>query len=196
MWTPDVAIGQALWWAGRSTAFCVGAVACAGIAIGVLQTKGLFQPAQLGRGLESYRVGAFSGRLRQSLADAALGLVRACVVLAFILPLVWEFLDRAPLAWEDLNGGSLSLYGGLLKGLLIRGALALVVIAAAAYALARWQFFRKHRMSLQELKEEHRDDEGDPHSKAVRKHEHRAMLFSEIEKRVRRSKVVIVRRGT
>jgi flagellar biosynthesis protein FlhB len=174
----------------------VGAVALAGVAVGVLQTRGLFQPMQLARGLESYRVGAFVGRLRHNLVDAALGGVRACVVVAFLFPLVWLFLERAPLAWEDLSAASLSLYGDLLKGLWMRGGMALVAIAGVGYALARWQFLRKHRMSLQEMKEEHRDDEGDQHTKALRKHEHRAMLFSEVEKRVRRSKVVIVRRGT
>jgi flagellar biosynthesis protein FlhB len=49
-------------------------------------------------------------------------------------------------------------------------------------------------MTLQEVREEHKEDEGDPHQKSQRKHEHRAMLMSEVEKRVRRAKVVIVRR--
>jgi len=49
-------------------------------------------------------------------------------------------------------------------------------------------------MSLQEMKDEHKEDEGDPHAKAARKHEHKMLLFAEIEKRVRRSKVVVVSR--
>jgi flagellar biosynthesis protein FlhB len=50
-------------------------------------------------------------------------------------------------------------------------------------------------MSLQELKDEHKDEEGDPHTKASRKHEHKMLLMSEIEKRIKRSKVVVVRKS-
>jgi flagellar biosynthetic protein FlhB len=40
------------------------------------------------------------------------------------------------------------------------------VIAAADIALVRWRFLRNLRMSRQDLREEARDSEGDPHIKA------------------------------
>ena len=51
---------------------------------------------------------------------------------------------------------------------------------------------RQNRMSLQELKDEFKESEGDQHFKSAQKQEHRAMLFSEIRKRVQRAKVVVV----
>jgi flagellar biosynthesis protein FlhB len=49
-------------------------------------------------------------------------------------------------------------------------------------------------MSFEELREEHRESEGDPHFRAARRHEHQAMALAEIEKRVRNAKVLVIRR--
>jgi flagellar biosynthesis protein FlhB len=84
----------------------------------------------------------------------------------------------------------------MVRSVMFRGAVALTVIAAVSYAISWWNFMRQYRMSLQEMKDEHKEDEGDPHAKAARKHEHKMLLFAEIEKRVRRSKVVVVSRMT
>ncbi len=48
----------------------------------------------------------------------------------------------------------------------LAGALALVLIAAADYAYQRWQVEKSLKMSKSELKEERRQNEGDPHLKA------------------------------
>jgi type III secretory pathway component EscU len=47
-------------------------------------------------------------------------------------------------------------------------------------------------MSLDELKREHREDCGDPQTKAQRQALHRSMSYEEIVRRTRRSKVIIV----
>jgi flagellar biosynthetic protein FlhB len=49
-------------------------------------------------------------------------------------------------------------------------------------------------MSFEELKEEHRQSEGDPHLRAARRNEHQIMAMAEVEKRVRGAKVLIVQR--
>lgn len=195
VWTPEVAISEALRLAARSIALLVGAVALSGVVCGVAQTKGLFLPSQLVRGFEQYRPGSFVNRIKQGAIDASVGIIRCCVVLFLLMPVFAILLGMAPTAWEHLSGGAIPAFSELLWELCIRGGLALTVIAGVAYALARWRFNRQHRMTLQEVREEHKDDEGDPHAKAHRKQEHRAMLFSEVEKRVRRAKVVIVRKA-
>ena len=53
---------------------------------------------------------------------------------------------------------------------------------------------RQNRMSFEEVKEEYKESEGDPHLRAARRHEHQAMAMSEIEKQVRSSKVLVIRK--
>jgi flagellar biosynthetic protein FlhB len=53
---------------------------------------------------------------------------------------------------------------------------------------------RQHRMSLEEAREEYKEDEGDPHMKSARRHEHEAMILSELARRVRSAKVIVVSR--
>lgn len=197
VWTPQVALGEAAWLGFLASLLIVGVLAGSGVAAGVSQTKLLFLPAQLLRGFEQYKPGAFFGRVKQNLSDSLLGLVRCCVVGLVLLPVFCELATFVPSPLE----GTMVDYGlqaveSIVWSLYLRGAVALSVIAAIAYGLARWRFYRQHKMSLQEMKDEYKEDEGDPHVKAQRKHEHRALLFAEVEKRVKRSKVVVVRRMT
>jgi type III secretion protein U len=59
-------------------------------------------------------------------------------------------------------------HSGMLRLLLWCGGL-FVVLGAADLAFQRWQFTRDNRMSVYEVKREHRENEGDPHLKAERK---------------------------
>jgi flagellar biosynthesis protein FlhB len=77
---------------------------------------------------------------------------------------------------------------------LTRGAVAITVLAGLGYGVARWKFFRQHSMSLEEVREEYKQDEGDPHVKSARKHEHEALVMGEIERRVKKAKVIVVRK--
>lgn len=62
------------------------------------------------------------------------------------------------------------------KGLIQQIAIILVVLAAADYMYQRYSFKKKMRMSKQEIKEEHKQMEGDPQVKSQRKARYQAML--------------------
>jgi flagellar biosynthesis protein FlhB len=47
-------------------------------------------------------------------------------------------------------------------------------------------------MSHQELKDEYKDSEGDPHAKAYRSAVQRSIAMQSLEQRVRRAKVIVV----
>jgi flagellar biosynthesis protein FlhB len=196
VWTPEVALVEASWLGCKVVGLLVGVVGFSGFAVGMAQSKGLFLPSQLFRGAEQYKPGAFIGRVKQSCIDVALGLVRVCFVLLLVGPIVIAVAYITPSAFEGSENEAYQGFYRLIRSVFVKGGFALLVIAVVAYALARWRFYKQLKMSLQEVKDEHRQDEGDPHSKAARKHEHRALLFSEVEKRVKRSKVVVVRRST
>lgn len=59
-------------------------------------------------------------------------------------------------------------------------------------AMGLWQFRQKTRMSDQEVRQEHKDDSGDPLVKGQQRSLHHAMLHEELVKAVKRSKVVFV----
>lgn len=69
------------------------------------------------------------------------------------------------------------------------------ICGLADYWLRRRAFFREQSMSLEELKREHREDEGDPHVRAARKALHRSLTIGEIASRTRRAKVVVVKKN-
>jgi len=196
VWTPQVAFVQASWLGLKVIALLVGAVAGSAVVVELAQTKGLFLPSQLLQGASQYKPGAFIGRVKQACIDVALGMIRCGLILILVAPVVISLLGITPSAFDGATGEASHGFYLLLRSVFVRGGYGLLIIAVVAYALARWRFYRQLKMSLQEVKDEHKEDEGDPHTKAARKHEHRMLLFSDIEKRVRRSKVVVVRPAT
>lgn len=195
VWTPQVAFAEGLREAFTMSALIAGALAGGGLFIGIVQTKGLLLSSQLSRGFEQYKPGAFVGRARQSFVDAWFGCVRCAVVILSTVPIVSRLAWERPTVTQVGTSQALGVYWSLVRTVVICGAVSITIIAIASYALARWKFFRQLRMSLQELKDEYKEDEGDPHAKSARKHEHRALLFAEVEQRIKRSKVVIVSRA-
>ena len=168
----------------------VGGLACVALATGMAQTKFLLCPSQLIGGFQQYRPGSYLAKIRQGLVDSLMGCVRCACVLFLVAPVLLLVGRMTP------GGvlGSCALFGALIRSVIIRGAVAFTVIAGMAYGISWWKFMRQYRMSLQEMKDEHKEDEGDPHAKAARKQEHKTLLYAEIERRVRRSKVVVVSR--
>lgn len=195
VWTPQVALSEALWEAFKISGLLVGIVAGSGLIAGLAQTRGLFLPSQLLKGFEQYKPGAYIGRLRQNVVDALLGIGRCSVVLVFVLGPLGALMGAQPTAIGSSPQLLFAVYWSMVKMTLLLGGVSFTLLGVVAYALVRWKFYRQMRMSLQEVRDEHKEDEGDPHTKSARKHEHRALLFSEVEKRVKRSKVVVVSRA-
>jgi flagellar biosynthetic protein FlhB len=192
VWTPQVALAEASWLGLKVLVFLTGVVAVASCSVEVMQAKGLFAPSQLLKGAEAYQPGALIGKIKQALLDSAVGLVR-CLLLGIVLyPILVSITKIEPSAFIGIESDAEIGFVRVVRQLLLRGGMFLLLIAAVGYFLARWRFLKGLRMNLQELKDEHKENEGDPHSKAARKHEHRMLLMSEVEKRVKRSKVVIV----
>lgn len=194
VWTPQVAFAEASWLGCKVIGLLVGVVGFSGFAVGLAQSRGLFEPSLLLKGAEQYKPGAFIGRVKESCIDVALGLLRCCFVLLLVAPGVMAIAKITPSAFTGSENEAYQGFYGFIRGVFVMGGYSLLIIGAVAYALARWRFYKQLKMSLQEVRDEYKEDEGDPHTKSARKHEHRSLLFSEVEKRVKRSKVVVVRR--
>jgi flagellar biosynthesis protein FlhB len=177
----------------KTIVLLVGVVALSGVCTGLIQSKGAFLPNQILQGFEQYRPSAIFGKFKQGGVEVILGGLRVGLIVLILMPLFLEIFSIVPGVFVGREGLAREEFYRIIKGVFFRGGGALTIIAFIAYWLARWRFFRQLKMSLQEVRDEYREDEGDPHTKAARKNEHRALLLSEIERRVKSSKVVVVR---
>lgn len=69
---------------------------------------------------------------------------------------------------------------------------AFVAIAAFDLWYQGWSFRRRNRMSIEELRREHKETEGDPHVRGRRRQLHREVADAAMLDRVRRASVVVV----
>ena len=81
--------------------------------------------------------------------------------------------------------------GGMLKALLMNVALAYVIISLADFVWQRMQYRKQLMMSKEEIKQEFKEMEGDPHIKHKRKHLHQEMAMSGAAQSARRATVVV-----
>lgn len=79
----------------------------------------------------------------------------------------------------------------LLKEMMVKVAVAYAIIAAADFAWQRHHHIKQLMMSKDEVKQEYKEAEGDPHIKHERKHLHQEMLQEGGVTRARESSVVV-----
>lgn len=195
LWSPMVAFEQALWTGMRSIVILVAALALGAVIAEVTQTRGLFLPSQLIKGFNRSQPGAYLGRVKQSLVDTVFGLLRCIVLVLVFAPIFFALIAQSIFVFDLSSEQAIATLSDSVYSLVYRGGFVLIVFAIISYSMARWKFSKQNRMSLHELKEEHKEGEGDPHVKAARRHEHMVLVMSELERRVKRSKVIVVRRA-
>jgi len=192
--SPAATLKYSLLFTGALLTVGIGSVAVASVLASVLQTKGLVTSKQIVPDLTRLQPWGYVRRLREGVVDASMGVVRGAVLIVVIAPLLVTYLRHAP---ELFRAPGEWVVPGILSYLVsvaVRGLGVMVVLGGCAYFLVRWRFIKEHRMSFEEVKEEFKESEGDPHLRAARKHEHQALAMAEIEKRVRNSKVLVIRR--
>lgn len=100
-----------------------------------------------------------------------------------------------------LHLGELSLVGlvestqrmGTAIGLLLGGLLlCMLVLSLADLAFSKWQLMRKMRMTLQEMKQEHKESDGDPHMKSKMRQVMAKMSSNRLVAEVSEATVVVV----
>ena len=100
--------------------------------------------------------------------------LKACAKLILVGVISWKVIKRYSATLADLSTCSIAegvaVTGGVVARLIGYILVAMLVLGIADWMFARWQLMRKMKMTLQELKDEHKDTDGDPHVKAkVRK---------------------------
>ena len=127
----------------------------------------------------------------RSLVELTKGLFKASIF-AWIIYIAIK--DKLPEALNTVKIPFLSgvfVLGDHLWGLAIRLALLLLVIAIADYAYQKWDYEKKLKMSKHEVKEEHKQTEGDPLIKSKIRQRQREMAKRRMMASVPKSDVVI-----
>lgn len=75
------------------------------------------------------------------------------------------------------------------------GCLGMVFLGGIDYLVKRRKFFKELSMSLDDLRREHKESEGDPHIKSHRRQLHEEMCFQDQVQRVRQAKALVVKRA-
>jgi flagellar biosynthesis protein FlhB len=75
------------------------------------------------------------------------------------------------------------------------GCTAFCVAGGVEYFWRRDRFFREHSMSLEDVRREHREEEGDPIFRAHRRSQQRELALQDLATQVRKAKVIIVERA-
>jgi flagellar biosynthesis protein FlhB len=112
----------------------------------------------------------FNGVKRLFSMQSLVGLGRALIKVGLVGWVTWrglqQSLERLPQIEGTANPRVLAAFiGQSIMDLAMPAAEVLLVLAIADYAYQRWNFARNARMSKQEVKEEHKQQEGDPHVK-------------------------------
>jgi flagellar biosynthetic protein FlhB len=141
------------------------AAAVAAVAATLGQTGGLLHGKALAPSWS--RVDPLAGFKRLFGFKGVVEVVRALAKMAVVGFVVWRHLDFDALqaALHRPAGSLLGEFGAALLRLLLAVAAALAVLAGADLAWVRWQHTRRLRMSREDMRQEMRDSEGDPHVK-------------------------------
>lgn len=122
--------------------------------------------------------------------------LKGLLVAAIIGWLMWSAVrDAAPWALRGVShDGAASLLAllALLRPAVLKAAAVLLVLGVGDWALARRRHIKDLMMSHEDVKQEHKSSEGDPHHKAKRKAEHKKLASGGPARGVQKATAVVV----
>jgi len=106
----------------------------------------------------------------------------------------WTLSETFGLGGAVLNNidGAIDQSSRVLSSLLKNALVVFGLFAAFDFIQTRRKYRIKHSMSVDELRREHKEEDGNPELKGQRKHLHRAMIMQDLVTRVKKSKMIVV----
>ncbi len=188
----DAALMEALQLLAWMAAPAVVGAFLASAAVSMVMAGFHFHPQELAPKLE--RIDPAAGFKRLFSTRQLFEVVRGFLVTIVIAYLVWDAVsDAAPAVLRAVRADAA--FDEVLRraGPLLGKCLAVVVVLGVAdYALARRRHLKDLMMSREEVKEEHKSSEGDPHHKAKRKALHRQLAMGGPARGLKKATCVVV----
>ena len=127
----------------------------------------------------------------KSVVSALMGMVKIILLLVLIYTSLRELVSvSGRYLYADLTGACTHMFMAIFS-MLLRVAMAFLVLAAVDYLYQWWSFEKDMRMSKQEVKEEYKQTEGDPQIKGRIKQVQRQMAQSRMMQLVPEADVII-----
>jgi type III secretion protein U len=192
---PQAALDEAVWVLAWTAGPPVAGAFVGGLAAAVASVGFDFRPALVAPDVERVSPAKGLERLlgvKQQALELGKGLLVAAVMLGFMASAV---VDAAPDALRAVHhDGALALRVVLqgLAGVLPQAAGVLALLGLLDFGHARHAHHQKLMMSREEVKQEHKQSEGDPHHKAHRKQLHRQLAQGGPQRGARKATAVVV----
>lgn len=140
------------------------------------------------------RIGFVSGfkRFGRAIRTSPGTCARYAVAIGSIGFLLFEIASDLPeLVVRDERAVMLAVsrWGGIAWGVFL---ILLCLCAACEYFAAKRRYLRDNGMTFEELRQEQKEEEGDPHVRAERRSIHEWLARGDLTERVRRSKVILI----
>lgn len=132
------------------------------------------------------------GKVVQGLKQSWYPLLKFLALFAFSLSVSYSTLPKLVVSIIGSPESRLALMWSSLILVVIGGVLVLLLLSGIDYALKQREYSTELSMNACEMRQEHRESEGDPHIKAARRMQHRQLSTEEIVRRVRSSRVLVV----
>ena len=183
-------------WSGARSSMPVLAIASVGtVGVGLLQTRGLFSLTSL-----SFKGGRLNPlpKLKKMFASGeAIGGLLLSVLKVFLLASVCAYTlkDEIPAllnVWTVGLGAVVSKGGAMLVVLVLRAVAVLLLVALVDYGVNRFKFEKKMKMTTQEVRDEFKEQHGDPTLISQRKKRQRELTNQRSLKNVKSADVVVV----
>ena len=141
------------------------------------------------------RLDPIGGASRIVSSGAWEGLAKALVAFAVIGWAGWAavapYIDVLPAAASLPAGSQARVLGELVRDLLVRTTIAALVLGAADFGWQKWRMIQQMMMTKQQVREEHKESEGDPQIRAQRRRRARQIATGKMLRDVTRADVVV-----
>jgi flagellar biosynthesis protein FlhB len=161
--------------------------------ISAVQSGGVFTMEVLMPKFE--KLNPMEGLKRMFALKGLVQLIKSAIILIVVFILAYQVI-RNSLRPILLTQGTALLNAfdfaqGLISTLLIRTAMVMVVVGGADFMYQKWQFEKDMMMSKEDIKNEYKEQEGDPHYKAKRKRMHQEISSGNMMRNARKADVVV-----
>lgn len=171
----------------------LGGVLIGSLLISAVQSGGVFTMETLMPKFD--KLNPLEGIKRMVSLKGIVQLVKSAIILIVVFILAYQVIRNAlrPILLTQgtplLNAFDFA--QGLISTLLMRAAMVMVVIGGADFAYQKWQFGKDMMMTKEEVKNEYKEQEGDPHYKQKRKRLHQEIISGNMMRNARKADVVI-----
>lgn len=171
-------------------------VSVVNITVEILQVGLFLEPGLLALKLDKLNPASGFKKMFENFKNSWLVVLRFIIIASALSWFFYALLGKSEgvLYLPSYLAGKM-LYGLVLELSALLGSL-LIILAILDYYIQRRKWFKNVGMSLQDMRQENKDDEGDPLVKSLRKHQHRELLQQDLVRRIRAARVVIVERAS